>query len=77
MVTELMQCDLYAALGRDSLLGQLSWRRGGILIALDVARGLSCAQPSRDALWLATSCGLVPVVKNHCTAENGCYCRPP
>ena len=37
-----MQCDLHAALAEDALLDQLSWRKQGMLIALDIARGLSC-----------------------------------
>ena len=42
-MTELMQCDLHSALAREPLLEQLSWRNQGQLIALDIARGLSCA----------------------------------
>ena len=45
MVTELMQCDLHAALGQDALLEPLSWRKKGMQIALDIAMGLSCALP--------------------------------
>ena len=45
MVTELMQCDLYAALAEPSLQDRLSWRKHGMLLALDIARGLSCALP--------------------------------
>ena len=45
-VTELMQCDLHAALGQASLLERLSWRKQGVHIALDIARGLSCEWPA-------------------------------
>ena len=45
MVTELMECDLHAALGQDALLEPLSWRKKGMQIALDIAMGLSCALP--------------------------------
>ena len=51
MVTELMQCDLHAALGQHALLDQRSWRNQGILIALDIARGLSCERPSSCCEW--------------------------
>ena len=43
MVTELLQCDLHDALGQEALLEQLAWRRRGHQIALDIAKGLSCA----------------------------------
>ena len=43
MVTELMECDLHAALGQESLHERLSWRRQGRQIAIDIATGLSCA----------------------------------
>ena len=46
MVTELMQCDLYDALRQGALAEQLSWRRRGYHIALDIAKGLSCERPA-------------------------------
>ena len=59
MVTELMQCDLYDALGQETLLEQLSWRKRGVQIALDIARGLSCECPLKrsPSLESASSCG--------------------
>ena len=50
-VTELMQCDLYDALGHRSLQARLAWRRQGVRIALDIARGLSCELPSSLLRW--------------------------
>ena len=44
MVTELLQCDLHDALGEEALSDQLAWRRRGRQIALDIAKGLSCAR---------------------------------
>ena len=39
---ELMECDLHDALGQESLQEQLAWRKRGVSIALDIARGLVC-----------------------------------